>query len=76
MMIREWKRVLKNDGVKVFTLDPGLLATGLGGVGEDKLKAMGAADPIEGGRFVLSVMSGERDEDEDKMINSGGTVPW
>src|ERR1700731_3012520 len=31
MMMREWYRMLKEDGVKVWCVSPGFLATGLGG---------------------------------------------
>lgn len=37
-MVRDWVRVLKNDGVKVFMVSPGFLATGLNNVGVEKLK--------------------------------------
>lgn len=30
MMMADWHRFLKNDGVKVWSIAPGLLATGLG----------------------------------------------
>lgn len=38
MMVREYCRILKNDGVKIFNISPGFLATGLGGVGVEVLK--------------------------------------
>lgn len=38
MMMREWTRILENDGVKVWSISPGMLATGLGGLGPEKLK--------------------------------------
>lgn len=38
MLMRDWCRVLKNDGVKVWAISPGFLATGLGGVGPEILK--------------------------------------
>ena len=38
MMMREWNRMLKNDGVKVWAISPGFLATGLAGIGAEKLK--------------------------------------
>ena len=38
MMMREWTRILKNDGVKVFGISPGFLATGLNSVGVEQLK--------------------------------------
>lgn len=38
MLMREWHRILKNDGVKVWCVSPGFLATGLTGVGAENLK--------------------------------------
>jgi NAD(P)-dependent dehydrogenase (short-subunit alcohol dehydrogenase family) len=38
MLMREWAKILKNDGVKVFAISPGFLATGLAGVGAEQLK--------------------------------------
>ena len=38
MLMREWRRILLNDGVKVWAVSPGFLATGLAGVGAEKLK--------------------------------------
>lgn len=37
MLMREWTRVLGNDGVKVWAVSPGFLATGLGGMEKEKL---------------------------------------
>ncbi|KAI4209371.1 MAG: hypothetical protein LQ351_007703 [Letrouitia transgressa] len=38
MLMREWVRILRNDGVKVWCISPGFLATGLGGAGPEVLK--------------------------------------
>lgn len=38
MIMREWHRTLLNDGVKVWAVSPGFLATGLAGVGAERLK--------------------------------------
>jgi NAD(P)-dependent dehydrogenase (short-subunit alcohol dehydrogenase family) len=38
MLMREWAKLLKNDGVKVFAISPGFLATGLAGIGAEELK--------------------------------------
>lgn len=38
MLIRDWNRILKNDGVKVFGVSPGFLATNLNGMGPEALK--------------------------------------
>lgn len=71
-----WKNKLENDGVKVFAVYPGFLATGLGGVGAEMLRQFGAAHPDEGAAFVKKVIEGERDEDVGKHIKEGGIVPW
>jgi NAD(P)-dependent dehydrogenase (short-subunit alcohol dehydrogenase family) len=75
MMAREWERMLRNDGVKVFIISPGLLATGLGGDTE-MLRKMGAEEPEVGGRFVKDVVEGKRDQDAGKAINRAGIQPW
>lgn len=38
MLMREWAKTLGNDGVKVFAISPGFLATGLAGIGPEELK--------------------------------------
>ncbi|KAI0095534.1 NAD(P)-binding protein [Hypoxylon sp. NC0597] len=76
MLMREWIRTLKNDGVKVWCISPGFLATGLGGVGPEKLKAMGALDPSVGGQFVKDVVQGKRDQDVGKVIRANMIQPW
>ncbi|KAJ5247584.1 hypothetical protein N7468_002567 [Penicillium chermesinum] len=76
MMMRQWYRILKNDGVKVFAVSPGFLATGLAGLGEETLRKMGARDPAIGGNFVKDVVLGKRDADEGKAIYIQGIQPW
>ncbi|KAI1372455.1 NAD(P)-binding protein [Hypoxylon crocopeplum] len=76
MLMREWHRVLKNDGVKVWCISPGPLATGLGGVGAEQLKKIGARDPSIGGQFVRDVVQGKRDEHVGKVIRASAIQPW
>ncbi|KAI0857996.1 hypothetical protein F4860DRAFT_487373 [Xylaria cubensis] len=76
MLMREWRRLLLNDGVKVWAVSPGFLATGLGGVGLEKLKQMGALDPAIGGHFLKDVVEGKRDHDEGKVIRRDMIQPW
>nr|OQO15750.1 hypothetical protein B0A51_15357 [Rachicladosporium sp. CCFEE 5018] len=76
MLMREWAKTLKNDGVKVWAISPGFLATGLGGVGAEQLKKMGARDPSEGGQFIKDVIEGKRDEDQGKVIRATMVQPW
>jgi NAD(P)-dependent dehydrogenase (short-subunit alcohol dehydrogenase family) len=75
MMMREWHKTLHEDGVKVFAISPGFLATGLGGDAE-MLKSMGAGNPEIAGPFIRSVIEGDRDSDAGKVINKDGIQPW
>ncbi|KAI0521734.1 hypothetical protein F5B22DRAFT_634603 [Xylaria bambusicola] len=76
MVMREWRRTLLNDGVKVWAVSPGFLATGLAGIGEEKLKQMGALDPAIGGHFLKDVVEGKRDHDEGKIIRRDMIQPY
>lgn len=75
MMMREWVRLLKEDGVKSWCVSPGLLATGLGGDPE-KLKQMGALDPSIGANVVKDVVEGARDQDVGMAVRKAGIQPW
>lgn len=68
--------MLQADGVKVFGISPGFLATGLGGLGPDFLKKFGAGDPSVGGELIRDVVQGKRDEHAGKVINKDGVQPW
>jgi len=76
MMMLDWTQSLSVDGVKVFGISPGFLATGLGGMGPEMLKKWGAGDPSIGGVFIKDVVEGKRDEDSGKVINKDGVQPW
>lgn len=75
MMMREWVRVLKEDGVKIWGISPGYLATGLGG-SQEVNKQMGAIDPIIGADFIRDVVEGRRDQDDGKVIRKDDVQPW
>ena len=75
MMMREWARLLKEDGVKLWSVSPGFLATGLGG-NQDANKAAGAQDPTVGAEFIRSVVEGARDKDIGKVIRKDNVQPW
>jgi NAD(P)-dependent dehydrogenase (short-subunit alcohol dehydrogenase family) len=75
MMMREWCGILKEDGVKIWCISPGFLATGLGG-NQEANKQMGAEDPTLGGNFVRDVVEGARDQDVGKVIRRGDVQPW
>jgi hypothetical protein len=70
---REWYRYLKDDGVKVWSISPGYLATGLGGSREKNVQR-GALDPAIGGRFVRDVLVGRHDGDVGKVVHHTGVV--
>ncbi|RDW67273.1 putative short chain dehydrogenase [Aspergillus mulundensis] len=76
MMMREWERMLKNDGVKVFAISPGFLATGLGGVGAQQLRAFGAGEPEVAGPLFRDVIEGRRDGDVGRVVSRDGVQEW
>lgn len=78
MMVLEWERVLKEDGVIIHNISPGLLATGLGGMTTTRelAKKMGAADPSVGGEFVRDVVEGNWDDHRGVVITRNGVQPW
>jgi len=57
MMVRKWDRTLRNDGVKVFAISPGYLATGLG-AGVEMNKKCGAGDSRLGGSLLGTLLRG------------------
>ncbi|KAK2728970.1 short-chain dehydrogenase [Colletotrichum kahawae] len=76
MVMREWHRTLRSDGVKVWAVSPGYLATGIGGAGAEEMKKMGARDPAEGGQFIKDIVEGGGDEDDGKVIRANMVQPW
>ena len=76
MMALEWCRTLKPDGVKIHIIDPGFLATALGGGEAAKMKEIGAQDPIVGGRFIRSIIESHRDAQVEQLVRLEGVVPW
>ncbi|KAL9064974.1 MAG: hypothetical protein Q9161_008523 [Pseudevernia consocians] len=75
MMMREWYRMLKEDGVKVWCISPGFLATGLGG-SQHVNESLGAGDPATAGQFVRGVLEGQRDDDVGRVLVRDGVQPW
>jgi len=76
MLMREWTRIFREDGVKVIAVSPGYLATGLAG-SQERNKKMGAEDPVLGANFVRDVVEGARDADVGKIVRRGGLIqPW
>jgi NAD(P)-dependent dehydrogenase (short-subunit alcohol dehydrogenase family) len=76
MMMLDWVQLLEPDGVRVFCISPGFLATNLGGLGPEMLKKFGAGDPGVGGVFIKDVVEGKRDNDAGKVLSKDGVQPW
>lgn len=74
MMMREFHRLLKGDGVRVFAVSPGFLATNLAGNSPEKNKSLGAGDPAEGANVVREVVEGGRDADAGKIVLREGKI--
>ncbi|KAH1448044.1 hypothetical protein KXW52_002193 [Aspergillus fumigatus] len=72
MVLREWGRILKNDGVKIWGIAPGYLATGLGGGTAEEMKKNGAEDADVAGPFIRSVLEGDRDTEVGRVIRREG----
>jgi len=75
MLMLDWNHKLKEDGVKVWCLGPGFLATDLGGM-RAKVEELGAAHPSAGGQFIRRVVEGERDADVGKIVVKDGIAPF
>lgn len=75
MVMLNWYWTLKEDGVKVWSINPGFLATNLGN-SREKLKAVGAGDPSLGGILIKQVIEGERDSDVGRVIRTDGVQPF
>ena len=77
MLMVEWAKALDKDGVKVWGVAPGLVATSLGG-DTDLLKKLGAKDPRISGDVIRRVIQGVRDADAGNVVREYGTpiLPW
>jgi NAD(P)-dependent dehydrogenase (short-subunit alcohol dehydrogenase family) len=75
MLMVDWNHKLKADGVKVWGVGPGFLATNLGAM-KEKAVEMGAGDASAGGAVIKSVVEGERDADVGKLVNKNGISQW
>lgn len=74
MVMVSWHGLLKGDGVRVWCVSPGFLATGLAGVGAETLRRFGAGEPRVGGELIRKVVEGERDGDVGRVVGQGGEV--
>ena len=75
MLMVDWNHKLKEDGVKVWSVGPGFLATDLGNMRE-RAKEMGCGHPSIGGQMLKSVVEGERDADVGKIVVKDGISQW
>ncbi|KAL3305730.1 Short-chain dehydrogenase [Colletotrichum asianum] len=75
MLVLAWHWTLRADGVMVWGVSPGQLATNLGG-DPGLLKKLGAGDPSLGGQLVRKVLEGERDADAGRIVNRTGVQSW
>jgi NAD(P)-dependent dehydrogenase (short-subunit alcohol dehydrogenase family) len=77
MLMLDWNHKLQADGIKVWCVGPGMLATNLGGLGPEAAAAMGAKHPSLGGDILKRVVEGERDADTGKIVTrDGGISRW
>lgn len=76
MLMLDWNHKLKADGVKVWCVGPGFLATNLGGAGPEFARKLGAGDPSLGGEILKKVVEGERDADTGKYVVRDGISDW
>lgn len=78
ILMLDWNHKLKADGIKVWSVNPGLLLTNLGGGGKalEMIRARGGGPASEGGAVLRSVVEGERDADVGKIVSKDGLTPW
>ncbi|KZF22281.1 putative carbonyl reductase [Xylona heveae TC161] len=76
MVMVEYEKSLRKEGILVWGLDPGLCATNLSGQGPDALRARGAQEPEIGGQTIVDVVVGKRDADVGKLVWQDGVRPW
>jgi NAD(P)-dependent dehydrogenase (short-subunit alcohol dehydrogenase family) len=76
MLMLDWNHKLKADGVKVWGVGPGMLATNLGGLGKEFAIKMGCKPASLGGTLIRTIVEGERDMDVGKIANRDGISQW
>lgn len=70
-------RVLREKGVKVFAVCPGLVESGLRGQKEHERSADGlAGSPEVSGQTILAIIEGKRDTDVGKFVYKDGIYAW
>ena len=68
--------MLKEDGVKVWAVSPGFLATSLGGGSPEAMEALGAVDAAIGGQLIKGVVEGVRDADVGRIVAKDNVQSW
>ncbi|KAK4935318.1 hypothetical protein LTR10_023609 [Elasticomyces elasticus] len=76
MLMLDYNHKLKADGVKVWAIAPGMLATNLGGLGPVEIAKLGAKPAHLGGEFIRDVVEGVRDADVGKAVSKDGFMDW
>ncbi|KAL8792401.1 MAG: hypothetical protein Q9195_005015 [Heterodermia aff. obscurata] len=75
MVMLDWNHKLKEDGVKVWAVGPGFLATNLGDI-KEMIAARGGGHPNIGGRMIKDVVEGQRDEQVGKIVGKDDDGNW
>ena len=77
MLMVQDAKYLGRQGIKVFSVCPGLVRSYLRGGSEEQVSAGGrAGDPLNSGRFILDIIEGKRDQDVGKFVWKDGIRPW
>ncbi|KAJ9136630.1 Short chain dehydrogenase [Pleurostoma richardsiae] len=75
MLVVQYCTKLQPEGILVFGVDPGLVATEFVG-NPEALRQRGAAEPEVGGERVASVIRGDRDANVGRVCGEYGVLPW
>lgn len=76
MIARDWARVLKEDGVKVHIIDPGLTATKFAGGTPERATSMGAHHPSIPAKLMAEVIEGQHDDHQGVLLSLVGVRGW
>lgn len=77
MVMVEDHKEFAPQGIKVFSVCPGLVESNLRGTAPEEVNAGGRARPAEdSGKLLLSVLEGKRDADVGKYLHYDGIRPW
>lgn len=76
MLTLLWGKVLQEEGVDVYTVDPGWNATSFGGGSAEASREHGAQDPEIGGGFLAEVITGKHPDAKFKIVAKEGEVPY